>query len=128
MNRFGCNECLPDGADEAWEAFGKSEIDARLIDEMHFIVLVRSCLSCGQRCVSVFTETIDWEHGEDPSFRTVLPITEEEVLMLTTADSQVVESLLYGLDSTRQSLCRDWPTGAEAKNFWGRGIRPHPHD
>ena len=126
--RFGCIECLPDGADEAWQAFGKSEIDARLIDDSHFIVLVRSCLSCGQRFVSVFTETIDWEHGEDPCFRTVLPITEQEALLLRTADSKVVESLLYGLDSNRQSLCRDWPKDAEAKNFWGRGIKPHPHD
>ena len=126
--RFGCDECLPDGADEAWKAFGKLETDARLIDEIHFIVLVRSCLACGQRFVSVFTETIDWVHGEDPGFRTVLPITAQEALVLRTADSQVVESLLYGLDSNRQSLCRDWPKDAEAKNFWGRGIKPHPHD
>ena len=126
--QFGCIECLPDGADEAWKAFGKSEIDARLIDDSHFIVLLRSCLSCGQRFVSVFTETIDWEHGEDPSFRTMLPITEQEALMLRTADGQIVESLLYGLDSNRQSLCRDWPKDAEARNFWSRGIKPHPHD
>lgn len=127
-NRLGCIECLPDGADEAWEAFGKSEIDARLIDDNHFIVLLRSCVSRGQRFLSVFTETIDWEHGEDPCCRTILPLTEQEALMLKTADREVVESLMYGLESNRQSLCREWPKGVEAKNFWSRGIKPHPHD
>lgn len=125
---FGCTICHPAGTDEAWEAFGKTEIDTRLIDESHFIVLLRKCVSCRQRFVSVFTETIDWELGEDPCFRTVLPITEEEATLLKSADIQNVESLLYSLDSNRQSLCRDWPRDGEAKNFWSRGIRPHPHD
>ena len=126
--RFGCNECLPDGADEAWEAFGKTEIDVRLIDETHFIVLLRICRSCGQHFVSVFEEQIDWERGEDPCFRTVLPVTEQEASMLKSARSEIIESLLFGLDSNRQSLCLDWPKDAEAQNFWSRGIKPHPHD
>lgn len=128
ITRFGCSECLPEGADEAWEAFRKLRIDTRLVDDTHFIVLVCVCRSCAQRFLSVFTESIDWEHGEDPSFRTVLPLTDEEVSRLKSAYRQTVETLLYGLDSNRQSLCRDWPKDAEATNFWSRGIKPHPHD
>lgn len=126
--QFGCTQCLPADADEAWEVFQKSEIDTRLIDESHFIVLLRACVSCGQYFVSVFTETIDWEHGEDPCFRTVLPITEQETATLKSADAQNVESILYNLDSNRQSLCRDWPRDSAARNFWSKGIRPHSHD
>ncbi|HEU4872420.1 MAG TPA: hypothetical protein VFT44_04910 [Pyrinomonadaceae bacterium] len=37
-----------------------------------------SCPSCSQRYLQVTTETVDWKDGEDPIFRTIIPIDDEE--------------------------------------------------
>ena len=34
--------------------------------------------SCSQRYLKVTTETIDWKDGEDPIFRTIIPVDDEE--------------------------------------------------
>jgi hypothetical protein len=102
---------------------------SRLIEESHFIVLLRSCTACGQRFVSVFAETVDWADSEDPQFRTVLPVTDQEAAALSAMDRRGLESLLYGLAPNRRSLCRDFPKGAEnPSNFWSRGIGAKAHD
>jgi hypothetical protein len=123
-----CPACLPPQAEDAWNGVGELTIDARLIDDTHHIVLLRSCPACGQRFVSVFAELIDWADGEDPQFWTVLPITEQEAASLSAADEAGVISMIYGLGPDRRSLSHDHPKGEDAKSFWSTGIKPRPHD
>ena len=63
---FGCERCWPPIADAAWEARGGLTHVAELIDDSHFHVMILACPCCTQRFVSIFTETIDWEDGDDP--------------------------------------------------------------
>jgi len=42
------------------EARRALDFEAELIDESHVHVAILACGQCGQRFVSVFTETIDW--------------------------------------------------------------------
>ena len=44
--------------------------------------MVLQCRRCDQRFLSVFTETIDWQDGEDPQQWAVLPITNEEAVFV----------------------------------------------
>jgi hypothetical protein len=126
---FGCAACMPDDADVAWAALGSSQVISPLIDESHFIVLLRSCSACGQRFVSVFAETVDWADSEDPQFRTVLPVTDQEAATLAATHRRALESALYRIGPDRRSLCRDFPKGAEnPSTFWSRGLRAKPHD
>lgn len=124
---FGCENCLPPDVDSAWEAVNLLRIDSELIDESHFTVKLRSCPTCQQHFVSVFTETIDWADGEDPQFWSVLPITPAESTQLLEAGSDLVPQL-NALAPTRRSLCHDFPKGASAKSYWTRGVTIGPHD
>ena len=124
---FGCKICFPADADNSWKAVNLLRIDAELIDESHFMVKLRSCPSCKQHFVTVFTETIDWADGEDPQFWSVLPITPAESKQLLEAGSGVVPQL-HSLAPTRRSLCHDFPKGESPKSFWWNGITIRPHD
>jgi hypothetical protein len=128
IDPFGCPTCLPPSPDDAWSAVPTLHIDSRLVDESHFSVLLRSCSSCSQRFVSVFTEIVDWAEGEDPQFWTVLPITEKEATALRAADEQGVALQVYELGSDRRSLCHSFPKSGGAMNFWSKGIQERPHE
>ena len=39
-----------------------------LIDESHFSISILRCPECSQRFVSIFTELIDWEDGDDSQY------------------------------------------------------------
>ncbi|MGE5838866.1 MAG: hypothetical protein ACM34H_02955, partial [Deltaproteobacteria bacterium] len=75
IEAFGCESCWPASPESAWKARLSQSIDARLIDESHFAVMISSCPKCRQRFVTVFTEMVDWADGEDPQFTTVIPVT-----------------------------------------------------
>lgn len=124
---FGCAHCWPTSADSAWDALDLLSIDARLVDESHFIVLIRSCTKCRQRFVSVFTETIYFIDGEDPQYYTILPITEQEVSTLSQAGSAIT-SILNSLAPKRRALYRDYPKGKKPRLHWNSGIFVGPHD
>lgn len=124
---FGCANCWPASANLAWAAFRSLSIDARLVDESHFTVVIRSCAQCRQRFVSVFTETVDWTGGEDSQYWIVLPITEQEVVTLAQAGSAIT-SVLDRLAPQRRSLRRDFPGGERPTEYWGYGILVGPHD
>lgn len=124
----GCGACFPQDAALAWEARDKLPVLAFLRDESHFIVSVLQCPACGQRFVSVTTELIDWDKGDDPVHRVQLPISEVDFQMLSTRHPSTFETALIALDPTRRSLHFDWPSGGEKSVYWGRGLHLLPHD
>ena len=124
---IGCSECWSPESAAAWEAIGKTPIRDRVIDESHYIVSIRECPSCNQNYLQVTTETIDWEDGEDPIYRTVLPISFEEKCNLI--DANVVHKAdLESIGTDRRSLKYDWPKGKPQKSYWGIGITVGVHD
>jgi len=122
---FGCDSCWPESAEAAWKGFRAMANELRLVDESHYIVSIRSCRNCEQRFLSMFTETVDWADGEDPQYRTILPLTEEETADLSQPDTKLV---LQELGPDRRSLFRDFPKGADPLVWWGTGMRITPRD
>lgn len=127
MSEYGCERCWSSVASEAWTAVTSIPIQANLIDESHFIVSIRVCPSCSQPYLQVTTETVDWTDGEDPIYRTILPIDDAERLALTSSkplDANVIEGVGVG----RQSLKFDWPKNQEPSTYWSTGVRVGVHD
>ncbi|MCU0493546.1 MAG: SRPBCC family protein [Chloroflexaceae bacterium] len=125
---FGCERCWPPDADAAWAARKGLAHEAELIDSSHFHVTIVACPNCRQRFVSVFTETIDWEGGEDPQYWQILPITEAEAATLVQHGAALTETDLDALGPGRRCLKRDYPRAAAPRVFWGNGIHIGPHD
>lgn len=127
MNNCGCDKCWPSEAQSAWELTTKLPIHNRLIDESHFMVMLRNCESCEQTFLQITTETIDWLDGEDPIFRTILPITDTEETNLIN-QTPISERYLETIGVDRKSLKYAWPKGEEQRVYWGRGIVVGRHD
>ena len=125
---FGCQHCWPTDAPAAWEARGRLTRLKELIDESHFIVAILLCQRCDQRYVSIFTELIDWEAGEDPQYWTLMPITETEAEGLTQQGSLLNEDSLNAIGPGRRCLRRNHPKAGPPQVFWGRGVLVGPHD
>ena len=125
---FGCDHCWPESAEAAWRARSQLEHESELIDESHFHVLILSCTKCSQRYLSIFTELIDWEAGEDPQCWTVLPLTTEERKTLLRFGTSITETTLNSLAESRRSLRRDHPKNKEPECSWVIGIPLPPHD
>jgi hypothetical protein len=126
--RFGCERCWPEDPEAAWAARRGLTCEAELVDESHFHVLILACGVCGQRFVSVFTETIDWTGGNDPQYSTVLPLTREEAGALAQGGESGIETRLNALGSGRRSLMHDFPRDGPARTEWGAGMLVGPHD
>ncbi len=124
---YGCEECWPPDAGAAWAAFRSMPTAAEIVSDSHLSVRLRICSGCGQRFLSVFTETIDWIGGEDPQFWTVIPLTIYEANALSIAVDST-ESAIGTLPTDRRSLCHDFPRDGEARSFWSTGISIGPHD
>jgi hypothetical protein len=127
MSLFGCDKCWSSEAARAWETVTNVPFKEWLIDESHFIVSIRKCPCCSQLFLQITTETIDWQDGEDPIFRTVIPIDDEEQSELigkTSLGERDLESIGVG----RQSLKYDWPKGKESSTYWSAGVIVGPHD
>jgi hypothetical protein len=125
---FGCDRCWPADARAAWGARDGLSRLRELIDESHFIVAILACPRCAQRYVSIFTELIDWEDGNDPQYWTLLPITEAEAEGLIQQEASLNETGLNALGRERRSLQRDHPKAGPPRVFWGSGILVGPHD
>jgi hypothetical protein len=125
---FGCYFCWPADARAAWAARDGLTRLKELIDESHFIVAILACPHCGQRYVSVFTETIDWEGGNDPQYWMLLPLTEAEAGGLIQRETPPDEMSLNALGRGRRSLQRDNPKAGTPRVFWGSGVLVGPHD
>ena len=117
----GCGECWPVDATSAWRARGGLTCELEPIDESHLHVMVLACPRCGQRFVSVFTETIDWVGGHDAQHWTLLPLTPDEVAQLAGAGGSLTEAAVRALGPGRRRLYRDFPTTGEPRVWWGAG-------
>lgn len=127
MNDFGCLRCWPASAEEAWAAKKSSSIDSILVDEPHYIVSICMCPTCTQRFLSVTTETIDWEDGEDPIYRTFIPITEPEAVLLQKS-GRPTEDMINAIGSALRSLKYDYPKNSKPTMYWSTGVRVGMHD
>lgn len=129
---FGCNRCFQASAEDAAAARFRLVRSACLVDESHFMASLESCPDCGQRCLSVFCETVDWVDSDDPQCRSLLPLTGEEAARLTAlgeaTDEAKIEAAIAGLRGDRRYLHLDFPKGAPSTAQWHPGgfwIRPH---
>lgn len=128
MDRFGCNRCFQAAAEAASEARRHFVEISRLVDESHFIVRILECPHCRQRCVSVFTETIDWSQGDDAQYWSLLPLTDAESEQLISQGEDVDIRLIESLGRDRRYLQVDFPTGKPKRALWAAGnlwIGPH---
>jgi hypothetical protein len=121
---FGCERCCPPDAEAAFRARAELSTVADLIEESHYYVTVYACSVCAQRFVSVFTETIDWETGDDPQSWTLLPITEHEATRLLAERDALSGWTLNALGPTRRSLRHSSPN----QTYWGSGLWVGMHD
>ncbi len=124
----GCSACFPPDAAQAWQARDSLVDLGMLLDDSHYIVRAMQCTACGQRFVSVTTEQVDWDNGDDPVHRVQLPISEVDHQMLTTRHPAALEAALHALDPTRRALHFDWPKDGAQGVYWGKGLRVLPHD
>ena len=127
MSQCGCDKCWSSEASKAWKAVTSIPIEEYLIDESHYIVSIRNCPSCSQRYLQVTTETVDWKDGEDPIFRTIIPIDDEERASLT-ANRPPKTSVLEAIGPGRRSLKYAWQKGEEPSTYWGAGVHVGLHD
>ncbi len=122
LRSFGCGRCGGDDAAIAWTA-SQAERIASYVQESHFGVHVSRC-RCGQHFVTVFTERIDWQGGEDDQTWLVLPVSAEE---LPRIEAEPHRSLPV-LGADRRFLVRSFPTGGSVSCWWRQGgfaIGPH---
>jgi len=128
-DQFGCECCFQTSAEAASEARRGFVQLARLVDESHLVVKILACTHCGQRCVSVFTEMIDWSGGDDAQYWSLLPLTLEESEQLLAQGEQVEPRLIESLGSARRYLQVDFPTGKPKRVLWAEGgLMIGPHD
>jgi hypothetical protein len=116
---FGCPRCYGDDAEHAWAYYEDGlVVERELVGEPHFIVQLRRCAGCGQQFVWVFSESVDWEGGEDAQRRSIVPLADGE------AESLDVRSLA-ALGDGRRYLETWWPTATrEQKVDWATGMLP----
>lgn len=126
---FGCCRCFGESAEAVYRELPKFTELARLVDEWHFIVRIVSCPDCHQRYVSVFTEWVDHANGEDPQYRSVLPLTVKESEQLMSQGENVDVHLIETLGAARRYLSTNWPSGKAQTVYWGQGhLLIGPHD
>jgi hypothetical protein len=122
---FGCRHCWPRDANAAWKARRLLEEEVGLIEESHFHVMILVCRACAQKFVSVFTEMIDWEKGDDSQSWSLIPITVEERARLSATPS---EAELERLASGRRCLELDHPAAERACTSWKYWLFVGRHD
>ena len=120
--KFGCESCWPAAAEAAWQARRTLFRAFELIDESHFHVLILACPGCGQRFLSIFTETIDWDDGDDSQYWTLMPVTEAEAVELRRQPGPLDESQIEAVGAGRRCLRRAHPKGEKSGISWGNSI------
>jgi len=123
----GCEHCWPSEAEAAWASRHMLEQEIQIIEESHFRVAVLKCRNCSQQFLSVFTETIDWQAGEDPMYWTTLPILPSEAKGLLEG-GPVSENTLNSIGPERRSLRHDFPKDEPKTTYWDKGVRVGLHD
>jgi hypothetical protein len=125
---FGCATCWPEAAEAAWTAQTRLSTEHQLVDESHFRVTLRRCVTCSQVFLKIFTESVDFTHGEDPQYWTIIPLTAEEATGLIEAPEPPSEAALGAIGPGRRSLRRDYPSGGSLTCAWNTGVGLLVHD
>jgi hypothetical protein len=83
------------------------------LDETHDRRCLFKCKTCGQLYFYEFHEEIDWTGGDDPQYRTYIPVeTREEIETLLNSSG-------FALLKFSPRLQYDWPSDAPSpKVFW----------
>ena len=111
--------CLGDDSAAALEAIRKTKHIAELVDESHFDVSILRCVQCGQHFLSLFCERVDWVDSDDPQTRVVVPVSEDEVQRLQTANIAADENVILEIVANeRRFLYHDMPKGAPETLAW----------
>jgi hypothetical protein len=111
--------CLGDDCRAAKEAIRQAENLVMLIDESHFRVSILRCVRCGQHFLSLFCERVDWADGDDPQTTVGVPVSEDEVQRLKTANVAANENaILEILANERRFLYHDMPKAAAETLAW----------
>jgi hypothetical protein len=85
------------------------------VEDEHLFRRLLKCRECGQQYFYEMHEEIDWVDGEDPQYRTYIPVsTMAEVEMLRTASTAELRQALPALRS-------DFPKGVEAPTLYWAG-------
>jgi hypothetical protein len=122
VREFGCDGCYPEAAPGAWHEYIRSfETVANLVEDSHWVVSVWRCTTCKQRFVYVWTEFVDWEGGNDPTYRTVIPVDDKEAAAITKRGGDVDTDYLGALGKDRRHLIYDIPLRADPRFMWREG-------
>ena len=89
------------------------EVVETFVEESHWRRALLKCRECGQLYFYEFHEEIDWVGGNDPQYRTYIPVeTAEEIT--TLKETSTLELLAFG-----PRLQKDWPSDAEKpRAYW----------
>lgn len=123
-----CDACWPPSLDAAWQARSRLVEQHVLIDESHYRVRILACATCSQRFVAVFTERIDWDHGEDPQEWYLAPISAQEEAMLHAEGEGLTESTIEAAAAGRYVLRHEYPSDGEPRTSWSPILLIGPHD
>jgi hypothetical protein len=97
-------------------------IEEVLEDDSHFIVQLRRCAKCSQRFVWIFTEFVDWEGGNDPQYRDILPVTPAEAERIARQGRDVDFRWVAELGRGRRYLRTNWPSNERKQTAdWASG-------
>ena len=111
--------CLGDDCRAASDAIGKSQLIVELVDESHFMVKIRRCVRCGQHFLTMFCERIDWADSDDPQVWVAVPVSEDEVGKLRSANVAADEyAILKIIANDRRFLYHDMPKGEAESLEW----------
>ena len=80
-------------------------------DDSHLIRRLLKCRTCGQLYFYEFYEEIDWQEGDDPQYRTWIPVDDIESAN-SLSKLSVFEILKY------PSIRSDWPRGQKVKKIY----------
>lgn len=110
---------VDDDSVAAKEAIRKARHIVRLVDESHFSVSILRCVDCGQHFLSLFCEQVDWADSDDPQTTVAVPISEDEVQRLKTANVAADENaILEIVANERRFLYHDMPRGGSETLAW----------
>jgi hypothetical protein len=111
--------CVGDDSLAARETIRKAQHIVTLVDESHFGVSIRRCVRCGQHFLNLFCERVDWADSDDPQTIVAVPVSEDEMQRLKTADVAANESVMLEiLADERRFLYHDMPKGAAETLAW----------
>lgn len=102
------------------ELNGAFEVVSEYVDESHLIRRLDRCAECGQLYFYEFYEEIDWVAGNDPQYRTYIPVKD------AAEAARLSEMNRLELLSLTPRLNKDYPSDAkEPRIYWVRAATLH---